>query len=53
VRLVDDYRRFPFLDPDLPAPLLPPAWRGQAAHEVFVAAYEALRAPAFRYFDAH
>jgi phenylacetic acid degradation operon negative regulatory protein len=53
VRLVDGYRRFPFLDPDLPAPLLLPAWRGQAAHEVFVAAYEALRAPAFRYFDAH
>src|SRR5262249_21990215 len=40
VRLVDDYRRFPFLDPDLPAPLLPPAWRGPAAHEVFVAPYQ-------------
>jgi phenylacetic acid degradation operon negative regulatory protein len=52
IRLVDDYRQFPFLDPDLPTVLLPPAWRGQQAHDVFVAAYEALRAPAFRYFDA-
>ncbi len=52
IHLVDDYRRFPFLDPDLPAALLPRPWQGDEAHRVFVAAYEALRAPAFRYFDA-
>jgi DNA-binding transcriptional regulator PaaX len=49
---VDDYRRFPFLDPDLPAVLLPEDWCGAAAHAAFVRAYEALRAPAFRCFDA-
>lgn len=52
IRLVDDYRRFPFVDPDLPAALLPRAWRGGEAHRVFTAAYEALRVPAFRFFDA-
>jgi phenylacetic acid degradation operon negative regulatory protein len=33
--LVHDYRKFPFRDPDLPTELLPKAWRGAEAHELF------------------
>lgn len=36
VHLTDDYRRFPFTDPDLPAVLLPASWSGPRAHAVFV-----------------
>ena len=35
VRLVQQWRRFPFLDPGLPAQLLPPTWPGPAAAERF------------------
>ncbi len=35
VQLVQDWRRFPFLDPALPAPLLPATWPGPAAAEAF------------------
>ncbi|WP_112282318.1 PaaX family transcriptional regulator [Prauserella muralis] len=34
-RLVHEWRRFPFLDPQLPAPLLPEGWSGARAAEVF------------------
>jgi phenylacetic acid degradation operon negative regulatory protein len=33
--LVHEWRRFPFLDPDLPASLLPPRWPRQRAYELF------------------
>ncbi|WP_028920976.1 PaaX family transcriptional regulator [Pseudonocardia acaciae] len=46
MRLVYDYRKFPFRDPDLPAELLPDGWLGGAAHRVFLEAHELLRAPA-------
>ncbi len=49
VRLVADYRRFPFRDPDLPADLLPRGWPGTHAHERFIAAHEALAGPARRF----
>ena len=52
VRLVDEYRRFPRVDPDLPVELLPPAWQGSRAHALFLDIYARLRAPAFRSFDA-
>lgn len=35
LRLIDDWRLFPRLDPGLPASLLPPDWPGSAAWEVF------------------
>jgi phenylacetic acid degradation operon negative regulatory protein len=38
--LVHAWRRFPFLDPDLPAELLPGRWPRQAAHELFAARHE-------------
>lgn len=41
VRLVQEWRRFPFLDPALPAPLLPPTWPGPAAAELFHARHDA------------
>jgi phenylacetic acid degradation operon negative regulatory protein len=35
VRVLTDWRRLPYLDPGLPAELLPPGWAGTAAAEVF------------------
>lgn len=35
VRLVQEWRRFPLLDPGLPRELLPPRWSGNRAAEVF------------------
>lgn len=49
IELVSAYRTFPFRDPDLPAELLPEGWPGRRAHELFVAAHDALAAPADRY----
>ncbi|WP_030166024.1 MULTISPECIES: PaaX family transcriptional regulator C-terminal domain-containing protein [Actinomycetes] len=49
MRLIQDYRRYPFRDPDLPSALLPAGWRGRAAHEVFTEAHELLRADAEQY----
>jgi phenylacetic acid degradation operon negative regulatory protein len=46
IELVADYRHFPFRDPDLRPELLPDDWPGVRAHQLFVAAHEALAAPA-------
>jgi phenylacetic acid degradation operon negative regulatory protein len=35
IRLVHEWRRFPFLDPQLPAELLPEPWSGTAAARLF------------------
>ncbi len=35
VRLIQEWRRFPLLDPGLPRDLLPPRWSGNRAAEVF------------------
>jgi phenylacetic acid degradation operon negative regulatory protein len=35
VALTNDYRHFPFRDPDLPVELVPEGWLGHRAHEVF------------------
>lgn len=37
VELVHDWRRFPFIDPELPTDLLPDDWAGAAAADVFAA----------------
>jgi len=52
MRLVHDYRRFPFRDPDLPPELLPAGWSGRIAHGVFQEAHGLLRAPAEACVDA-
>ncbi|MGQ0630316.1 MAG: PaaX family transcriptional regulator [Sporichthyaceae bacterium] len=41
VRLVHSWRRFPFLDPALPAQLLPPDWIGHSARALFTARHQA------------
>jgi phenylacetic acid degradation operon negative regulatory protein len=52
IELVADYRHFPFRDPDLPAELLPDDWPGDRAHELFVAAHDALAGPADAFVTA-
>jgi phenylacetic acid degradation operon negative regulatory protein len=49
IELVSAYRTFPFRDPDLPGELLPEGWPGRRAHQLFVAAHDALAGPADRY----
>jgi phenylacetic acid degradation operon negative regulatory protein len=51
MRLMHDYRRFPFRDPDLPPELLPAGWSGRAAHEVFLEAHGLLRSAAEGFVD--
>jgi phenylacetic acid degradation operon negative regulatory protein len=51
MRLVHDYRLFPFRDPDLPPELLPEGWTGRAAHEVFLEAHGLLRGESEAYVD--
>ena len=52
-RLTDDYRRFPYTDPDLPARLLPDGWVGAVAHALFAERYTALRDAAVRAIESH
>jgi phenylacetic acid degradation operon negative regulatory protein len=44
--LVHEWRRFPFLDPQLPAALLPPKWTGTTATALFNDLHVAWRKPA-------
>ncbi len=44
--IMDAYRRFPVIDPQLPIELMPSRWPRARAREVFVAAYDGLAAPA-------
>src|SRR6266545_1609163 len=49
-RLVHQWRKFPFLDPGLPEPLLPPGWSGVEAGEVFRCHHDRWAAPARAWF---
>jgi phenylacetic acid degradation operon negative regulatory protein len=49
VRVLTQWRRLPFLDPGLPAELLPADWPGLAAAQAFGALRERLAGPARRY----
>jgi phenylacetic acid degradation operon negative regulatory protein len=40
--VMNTYRRFPVLDPELPIRLLPPRWPRQRARELFAAVYDGL-----------
>lgn len=51
IRLVHHWRSFLFLDPGLPAELLPADWLGHDAAELFRTLYEAVDAGAWRYYD--
>ena len=50
--LTHDFRRFPFIDPDLPQQLLPTAWSGTRARELFEAYHALLTDGALRFFSA-
>lgn len=41
-QIMDDYRRFPLIDPQLPIELMPAHWPRARAREVFVAVYDGL-----------
>jgi phenylacetic acid degradation operon negative regulatory protein len=45
MQLINDYRHFPFRDPDLPRELLPPHWLGRTAFEVFIEGHQLLEKP--------
>lgn len=49
--LVHAWRKFPFLDPDLPARLLPSRWPRERAHALFVDRHERWRPAATAYFE--
>jgi len=48
--LVHAWRKFPFLDPDLPAELLPPGWPREQAHQLFTERHGQWSASALQYF---
>jgi phenylacetic acid degradation operon negative regulatory protein len=50
--LVHEWRKFPFLDPDLPAEMLPAGWPRERAHELFTDRHEAWSAIARDYFGS-
>jgi len=50
-RLVHEWRRFPFLDPDLPAELLPRGWSGHRAANLFHRLHEQWRSPAWAWWS--
>jgi phenylacetic acid degradation operon negative regulatory protein len=49
--LVHAWRRFPFLDPELPATLLPARWPRDRAHALFVDRHDRWQRTACAYFD--
>lgn len=50
--LVHEWRRFPFVDPELPPGLLPPRWPGQRAKQLFDERHAAWTPAARRWIDA-
>jgi len=50
--LIHEYRQFPFIDPFLPAELLPTNWLSEQATELFQAYHRLLTEPANRFVDA-
>jgi phenylacetic acid degradation operon negative regulatory protein len=50
--LVHAWRKFPFLDPDLPAELLPVGWPRRRAYELFTGRHSAWSGPAQEWFDS-
>lgn len=52
-RLVHEFRKFLFVDPGLPADVLPERWSGAEARGIFSAAYHLLAEAALRFFELH
>lgn len=53
IELVHDYRKFLFVDPQLPGELLPEHWRGYDARRLFQEYYALLLPGARRFMDSH
>ncbi len=51
-KLIDDYRRLPYLDPDLPEELLPKNWLRSEAMDLFDQYHGMLTEKANQYFDS-
>jgi phenylacetic acid degradation operon negative regulatory protein len=51
-QVMDTFRRFPMVDPELPTKLMPPGWSRGRARDVFIAVYDGLAAPAEEYVRA-
>src|SRR6185437_5748319 len=51
-QLVHEWRRFPFLDPDLPADLLKPRWPRRRAHDLFRERHDRWAGAARAYFES-
>jgi phenylacetic acid degradation operon negative regulatory protein len=50
--LVHEWRKFPFLDPDLPAEMLPAGWPRERAHDLFTERHDAWSTTARGYFGS-
>jgi len=50
--LTHDFRRFPFIDPDLPTSLLPKNWTGARARDLFRRYHDLLERGAVRFFSS-
>ena len=50
--LVHAWRKFPFVDPDLPTELLPAGWPRRRAHELFTGRHGRWRKPAQAFFES-
>jgi len=50
--LTHDFRRFPFIDPELPVELLPRTWSGSRARELFESYHRLLSDGALAYFKS-
>ncbi len=51
-KLIDEYRRLPYFDPDLPEELLPPDWLRAQAQKLFDEYHGLLTGKANEYFDS-
>jgi phenylacetic acid degradation operon negative regulatory protein len=50
--MVHEWRKFPFIDPDLPASQLPPRWPGRRAHDLFHERHRRWNMASQRYFGS-
>lgn len=52
IKLINDYRHFPYRDPGLPPELQPPGWLGEQARKLFLQAHELLVPTGQKYYES-
>lgn len=52
IKLINDYRHFPYRDPGLPPELQPPGWLGEQARKLFLQAHELLVPAEQQYYES-